>query len=181
VSGEPRIPTLAYINRLMKMAAASGREADSSIARPRASLWSRCEGDREEGCRGNEIPAALSRGAAPRRRLVHQQRADREDRSGSAAGMRQRRRGWPRLDGEAGGSGWRTAFPGDGGGTVPTIGRNKTKAQVKELRLRPGLCHVVTSERVTGIEPALSAWEADVLPLNYTRMPGGWTSRRRRA
>jgi hypothetical protein len=25
-------------------------------------------------------------------------------------------------------------------------------------------------ERVTGIEPALSAWEADVLPLNYTRM-----------
>src|SRR6476469_7265230 len=26
-------------------------------------------------------------------------------------------------------------------------------------------------ERVTGIEPALSAWEADVLPLNYTRMP----------
>ena len=32
--------------------------------------------------------------------------------------------------------------------------------------------HVATlrpSERVTGIEPALSAWEADVLPLNYTR------------
>jgi hypothetical protein len=26
-----------------------------------------------------------------------------------------------------------------------------------------------TMERVTGIEPALSAWEADVLPLNYTR------------
>jgi hypothetical protein len=25
-------------------------------------------------------------------------------------------------------------------------------------------------ERVTGIEPATSAWEADVLPLNYTRM-----------
>ena len=24
-------------------------------------------------------------------------------------------------------------------------------------------------ERVTGIEPALSPWEADVLPLNYTR------------
>src|SRR5699024_9631151 len=47
-------------------------------------------------------------------------------------------------------------------------------------------------ERVTGIEPALSAWEADVLPLNYTRaaahvrtaagpayrtQPGGFTSR----
>src|SRR5215475_6705578 len=27
-------------------------------------------------------------------------------------------------------------------------------------------------ERVTGIEPAFSAWEADVLPLNYTRGPG---------
>lgn len=25
-------------------------------------------------------------------------------------------------------------------------------------------------ERVTGIEPAFSAWEADVLPLNYTRV-----------
>jgi hypothetical protein len=25
------------------------------------------------------------------------------------------------------------------------------------------------SERVAGIEPALSAWEAEVLPLNYTR------------
>src|SRR5271154_1877641 len=24
-------------------------------------------------------------------------------------------------------------------------------------------------ERVTGIEPALSAWEAEVLPVNYTR------------
>jgi hypothetical protein len=28
-------------------------------------------------------------------------------------------------------------------------------------------------ERVTGIEPALSAWEADVLPLNYTRGSAG--------
>ena len=27
-------------------------------------------------------------------------------------------------------------------------------------------------ERVTGIEPAFSAWEADVLPLNYTRKGG---------
>ena len=26
-----------------------------------------------------------------------------------------------------------------------------------------------TMERATGIEPALSAWEADVLPLNYAR------------
>ncbi len=28
------------------------------------------------------------------------------------------------------------------------------------------------AERVTGIEPAFSAWEADVLPLNYTREGG---------
>jgi hypothetical protein len=31
------------------------------------------------------------------------------------------------------------------------------------------LTWVFVLERVTGIEPALSAWEADVLPLNYTR------------
>ena len=30
----------------------------------------------------------------------------------------------------------------------------------------------VTMERVTRIELALSAWEADVLPLNYTRATG---------
>ena len=28
-------------------------------------------------------------------------------------------------------------------------------------------------ERVAGIEPAFSAWEADVLPLNYTRVETG--------
>ena len=27
-------------------------------------------------------------------------------------------------------------------------------------------------ERVKGIEPSRSAWEAEVLPLNYTRMAG---------
>jgi hypothetical protein len=31
-------------------------------------------------------------------------------------------------------------------------------------------------ERVTGIEPALSAWEAEVLPLNYTRVAACATS-----
>ena len=34
---------------------------------------------------------------------------------------------------------------------------------------RKSLTWDFTLERVTGIEPALSAWEADVLPLNYTR------------
>ena len=32
--------------------------------------------------------------------------------------------------------------------------------------------HSIRFERVTGIEPAFSAWEADVLPLNYTREGG---------
>ena len=34
---------------------------------------------------------------------------------------------------------------------------------------KPLVLQGVRLERVTGIEPALSAWEADVLPLNYTR------------
>jgi hypothetical protein len=29
---------------------------------------------------------------------------------------------------------------------------------------------MVSVERVMGIEPTFSAWEADVLPLNYTRL-----------
>ena len=31
-------------------------------------------------------------------------------------------------------------------------------------------------ERVMGIEPTLSAWEAEVLPLNYTRAIEFWTA-----
>jgi hypothetical protein len=46
-------------------------------------------------------------------------------------------------------------------------GSIKIKAQVGDHV--PGL-GLVMVERVTGIEPALSAWEAEVLPLNYTRM-----------
>ena len=30
-------------------------------------------------------------------------------------------------------------------------------------------------ERVMGIEPTFSAWEADVLPLNYTRAASNYT------
>ena len=33
-------------------------------------------------------------------------------------------------------------------------------------------------ERVMGIEPTSSAWKAEVLPLNYTRLNGFHTSRR---
>jgi hypothetical protein len=33
-------------------------------------------------------------------------------------------------------------------------------------------------ERVMGIEPTYSAWEADVLPLNYTRAAADFTENR---
>ncbi len=48
-----------------------------------------------------------------------------------------------------------------------------------EVIARTGPDQAQCVERVTGIEPAFSAWEADVLPLNYTRVsndPGrSWT------
>ena len=43
-------------------------------------------------------------------------------------------------------------------------GNSEYEHDVVRASLRPPM------ERVTGIEPALSAWEAEVLPLNYTRM-----------
>ena len=42
-------------------------------------------------------------------------------------------------------------------------GRATTRARTVTVR-------ALGLERVTGIEPALSAWEAEVLPLNYTRV-----------
>ncbi len=48
-----------------------------------------------------------------------------------------------------------------------TLGRPVQRGSdldVMALQLEPDVL-----ERVTGIEPAFSAWEADVLPLNYTR------------
>jgi hypothetical protein len=47
----------------------------------------------------------------------------------------------------------------------PISPRNDQRPSVRKS-LRPGPS---TCERMTGIEPALSAWEADVLPLNYIR------------
>lgn len=43
------------------------------------------------------------------------------------------------------------------------------KAPGRSDNVSAALCPADTMERVTGIEPALSAWEAEVLPLNYTR------------
>ena len=37
---------------------------------------------------------------------------------------------------------------------------------------------LILLERVKGIEPSFSAWEADVLPLNYTRFSGSYVSLR---
>jgi hypothetical protein len=45
-------------------------------------------------------------------------------------------------------------------------GHDTTKAQ--DRRITP-LSWAFFMERMTGIEPACSAWEADVLPLNYIR------------
>ena len=41
-----------------------------------------------------------------------------------------------------------------------------------------GLAARSSLERMTGIEPALSAWEADVLPLNYIRRSRAARARR---
>ena len=38
-----------------------------------------------------------------------------------------------------------------------------------ELQERNNFAQTVNLERVAGIEPASSAWKAEVLPLNYTR------------
>jgi len=46
----------------------------------------------------------------------------------------------------------------------------KREAPWPNGRCAPRLTRTFSGERVTGIEPAFSAWEADVLPLNYTRM-----------
>ena len=44
------------------------------------------------------------------------------------------------------------------------------KSAVLPIPSKPAWAHFVCLERVMGIEPTLEAWEAPVLPLNYTRM-----------
>ena len=55
-----------------------------------------------------------------------------------------------------------------------TAGFSRDRARTRALMRLPRKEHErrevdVLVERATGIEPAFSAWEADVLPLNYTR------------
>jgi hypothetical protein len=61
--------------------------------------------------------------------------------------------------------------------------RQQEESTVITERPGPALCLTwpLVSERVKGIEPSLSAWEADVLPLNYTREPHHCTRSRQLA
>ena len=54
-----------------------------------------------------------------------------------------------------------TGIPGRAGEPVPVVGDNEKL------------------ERVTGIEPVPEAWEASILPLNYTRSPSNYGARLR--
>jgi hypothetical protein len=47
---------------------------------------------------------------------------------------------------------------------------NNCTGMIRGQSRKLALTWAYSMERVTGIEPALSAWEADVLPLNYTRV-----------
>ena len=46
--------------------------------------------------------------------------------------------------------------------------RLRCRSSTKRSRQLPSY-EAIATERATGIEPAFSAWEADVLPLNYAR------------
>jgi hypothetical protein len=60
-------------------------------------------------------------------------------------------------------------FPGVRGGPTREINNGSRGLREQAMKTGPDL-GLSSLERVTGIEPALSAWEADVLPLNYTRV-----------
>ena len=57
-------------------------------------------------------------------------------------------------------------------GVYPLLDAPQTRPALKNVTQLKKLCisQGVRIERVMGIEPTLSAWEAEVLPLNYTRI-----------
>ena len=60
-----------------------------------------------------------------------------------------------------------------GGKTAPRFSASALRASRRRIRRRQHLAKVpVQLERETGIEPAPSAWKAEVLPLNYSRFCG---------
>ena len=61
-----------------------------------------------------------------------------------------------------------TCGPVPDGVDCPRLRRNVPSHAT--TRARTVTVRALGLERVTGIEPALSAWEAEVLPLNYTRV-----------
>ena len=65
-----------------------------------------------------------------------------------------------------------TGYAVDGGRLLLLDAGGET---IAELANRQGISSG-SLERVKGIEPSFSAWEADVLPLNYTRESGGYVS-----
>src|SRR4051794_40594430 len=58
-------------------------------------------------------------------------------------------------------------------GTSQTFGARRKRTERRANATSAQKSGPSELERVTGIEPALSAWEADVLPLNYTRRRPG--------
>jgi hypothetical protein len=58
-------------------------------------------------------------------------------------------------------------------GKTPSAGSKRRRTCVaaqQSVKVTLTSDRLILMERVTGIEPALSAWEAEVLPLNYTRV-----------
>jgi hypothetical protein len=70
---------------------------------------------------------------------------------------------------------WTTANDSPAGASALANGPLMARRPVRPLNdRRPSVRNLLPTwafalERMTGIEPALSAWEADVLPLNYIR------------
>jgi hypothetical protein len=65
-------------------------------------------------------------------------------------------------------------------GTLMADGSIRPKQDRRPIARKMSAAWAFVVERVTRIELALSAWEADVLPLNYTRDDPGAAGRRLR-
>ncbi len=60
--------------------------------------------------------------------------------------------------------------PSDRGDPQPALANRSTqRPQAASARRMDVVMALVSNERVKGIEPSYAAWEAAVLPLNYTR------------
>ena len=106
---------------------------------------------------------------SPRAALIYQHATAQADRAVAALDDVLRAHGGLGEPKEPGGG---ATMTGTTNGTPMARRRSRTlNPQRLWSEIKP-LTWLFVVERVTGIEPALSAWEADVLPLNYTRAPG---------